>query len=165
MESTLRAAFLRVHREATPRRAPRPWVAVAGIAAVVAFAALLVAHYLPRFLSHPAQPNPVAVSPAPPAPEVTHPVVATPQPVNKNVARNHPHLRPQEPENTNDFVRLPYADDPSTIEYGIVVRYQLPRSALAWLGLDAPISETGDRIVADLFLNQSGVPQAIRFVR
>lgn len=165
MESNLRAAFLRAHKEAVPQRAARPWIAVAGIAAVLMFAVLLVAHYFPRFLNRGAQPNPVAVSPTPPAPEVAHPVKVAPQAINKDVARHHPRRQPQESETKSDFVRLPYADDPSTIEYGIVVRYQLPRSALAWLGLDAPISETGDLIVADLFLNQSGMPQAIRFVR
>jgi hypothetical protein len=164
LETSLRAAFVRAHtRTALPRPA-RPWAAVAGTAAVMLFAALLAAYYLPRWLNLPEQQDPVAVSPAPPAPANVRPVESAPNATNLNVARNRPR-RPRESETLSDFVPLPYADDLSTIDYGVVVRYQLSRSALAWLGLSTPISDSGEMIVADLFVNQSGTPQAIRFVR
>jgi hypothetical protein len=165
LETSLRAAFVRAHTGTALPRPARPWAAVAGVAAVMLFAAVLVAHYLPRWLNHPAQQNPVAVSPAPPAPTNVRPAESAPSATNTNVARNRPHRRPRESETLSEFVPLPYADDLSTIDYGVVVRYQLPRSALAWLGLSTPISDSGEMIVADLFVNQSGTPQAIRFVR
>ena len=63
-----------------------------------------------------------------------------------------------------DFVSLPYADDPSTLDDGAVVRVNLSRSALAALGM--PVADTGDAetIPADLVLGEDGTPEAIRLV-
>jgi hypothetical protein len=169
LETTLRAEFLRARTQSVaPPIAARSWLALSGIAAVILFAALVVAHYLPRLLNRSPQPNPVAASPTPPAPAappILHPASSAPNAANNNVARSRPRHRPQESATMTDFIQLPYADDPSTVESGIVVRLQMSRSSLAWLGLSLPITDSSDRIVADLLINQSGTPQAIRFVR
>ena len=62
------------------------------------------------------------------------------------------------------FVPLPYADDPTAVDGGTVVRVILSRPALASLGV--PITDPGstDRIPADLLLSEDGSPQAIRLV-
>jgi hypothetical protein len=62
------------------------------------------------------------------------------------------------------FVSLPYADDPSALEDGTVVRVVLSRSALVSLGV--PVTDMGDTtaIPADLVLSVDGTPQAIRLV-
>jgi hypothetical protein len=62
------------------------------------------------------------------------------------------------------FVSLPYADDPSALEDGAVVRVVLSRSALVSLGV--PVTDVGDTtaIPVDLVLSVDGTPQAIRLV-
>jgi hypothetical protein len=67
-------------------------------------------------------------------------------------------------EYASAFVPLPYADDPSTVEGGMIVRVSLSQPALASLGL--PVTDLGaaDQIPADLVLSEDGTPQAIRLV-
>lgn len=62
------------------------------------------------------------------------------------------------------FVPLPYADDPATLNGGVVVRVLLSRTALVSLGL--PVADVGasERIPADIVLSEDGAPQAIRLV-
>ena len=67
-------------------------------------------------------------------------------------------------EATTEFVSLPYATDPATLEDGTVVRVELSRAALASMGM--PVADGGslDRIPADIMLSEDGAPQAIRLV-
>jgi hypothetical protein len=67
-------------------------------------------------------------------------------------------------EYASAFVPLPYADDPSTVEGGMIVRVSLSQPALASLGL--PVTDLGaaEQIPADLVLSEDGTPQAIRLV-
>ena len=62
------------------------------------------------------------------------------------------------------FTPLPYADDPSMIEGGSVVRVILSRSALASFGVPLTGVESADQIPADLVVSQDGTPEAIRLV-
>ena len=62
------------------------------------------------------------------------------------------------------FVPLPYADDPATLNGGVVVRVLLSRTALVSLGLPAADVGAGERIPADIVLSEDGAPQAIRLV-
>jgi hypothetical protein len=62
------------------------------------------------------------------------------------------------------FVPLPYADDPSALEGGSVVRVTLARSALESYGLAAEGMAAGDRVTADMIVSEDGRPQAIRLV-
>jgi hypothetical protein len=69
-----------------------------------------------------------------------------------------------ENEYAEDFVPVPFADDPAASEGGAIVRVTLPRSALASFGLPITESEGTDRVSADLIVSQDGTPQAIRLV-
>ncbi len=62
------------------------------------------------------------------------------------------------------FVPLPYADDPSALEGGSVVRVTLARSVLESYGLSAEGLGAGDRVTADMIVSEDGTPQAIRLV-
>lgn len=71
---------------------------------------------------------------------------------------------PGDDEYSDNFVPVPYADDPAALEGGAIVRVTLPRSALVSFGL--PITEGGDAdtVSADLVVAEDGTPQAIRLV-
>jgi len=144
------------------------WAALSLAAAII-----LAVIFLPRAFKHNPEANRAAVTPArsplpavaptrlPPIPQavthVTQKRLTAPRKPIKNLS---------EPETTlTGFLALPYADDLSTIEYGAIVRLQMSRADLAWYGLPVPISDTGEKIVADLFVNGSGTPEAIRLVR
>ena len=63
-----------------------------------------------------------------------------------------------------NFVSLPYADDPDSLEGSTVVRVTLSRAALASFGVPVADLNSVERIPADIALSQDGVPQAIRLV-
>ncbi len=67
-------------------------------------------------------------------------------------------------QDASEFVSLPYATDPATLEGGTVVRVELSRSALASMGM--PVTDGGslEQIPADILLSEDGAPQAIRLV-
>jgi hypothetical protein len=67
-------------------------------------------------------------------------------------------------EYATNFVSLPYADDPGTLDGGTVVRVTLSRAALASFGLPVADLNAADPIPADIALSEDGVPQAIRLV-
>lgn len=62
------------------------------------------------------------------------------------------------------FVPLPYADDPSALDEGTVVRVEMPRAALASFGLPVAAMESDGPVRADLIVSTDGTPQAIRLV-
>jgi hypothetical protein len=67
-------------------------------------------------------------------------------------------------ENASAYVPLPYADDPSGLEGGAVVRVVLPRAALVSYGLPADAMGVGDQVTADMVVSEDGTPQAIRLL-
>jgi hypothetical protein len=67
-------------------------------------------------------------------------------------------------ELAQDFTPLPYADDPSMIEGGAVVRVVLSRTALASLGVSTDDIENSEQIPADIVVSPDGTPEAIRVV-
>jgi hypothetical protein len=67
-------------------------------------------------------------------------------------------------EVAQDFTPLPYADDPSMMEGGSVVRVILSRSALASFGVSLTGVENAEQIPADLVVSADGTPEAIRLV-
>jgi hypothetical protein len=69
-----------------------------------------------------------------------------------------------EDEYAAEFVPVPYADDPTALEGGAIVRVTLPRSALPSFGLPITESDGTDRVFADLLVSEDGTPQAIRLV-
>jgi len=72
--------------------------------------------------------------------------------------------QPGDNEYAEEFIPVPYADDPAALEGGAIVRVTLPRSALASFGLPIAESDGADRVSADLVVSQDGTPQAIRLV-
>jgi len=67
-------------------------------------------------------------------------------------------------EYATEYVRLPYADDPASLEGGSVVRVTLARAALESYGLPAEGMGTGERVTADMLVSEDGTPEAIRLV-
>jgi hypothetical protein len=62
------------------------------------------------------------------------------------------------------FTPLPYADDPSALDGGAVVRVVLSQSALASLGVPVANVDDTNGVSADLVVSEDGTPQAIRLV-
>jgi hypothetical protein len=67
-------------------------------------------------------------------------------------------------EYASNYVPLPYADDPQTLEGGAIVRVVLTRPALAALGFPVVDMGTAEQIPADIMLSEDGAPQAIRLL-
>ncbi len=67
-------------------------------------------------------------------------------------------------EYATSFVPLPYADDPSALEDGAVVRVEMPRATLASFGLPVAAMDGDCTVRADLIVSADGTPQAIRLV-
>lgn len=67
-------------------------------------------------------------------------------------------------EFATSFTPLPYADDPSALDDGAVVRVEMPRAALASFGLPVAAMESSGTVRADLIVSADGTPQAIRLV-
>jgi hypothetical protein len=89
--------------------------------------------------------------------------------VKGSAAATHVSPAPQasesdETEVAQNFTPLPYADDPSMMEGGSVVRVILSRSALASLGMPVSGIENRDQIPADLVVSADGTPEAIRLI-
>ena len=74
-----------------------------------------------------------------------------------NVARND--------ETVTDYIPLTYLADATAMESGIVLRVELPPSALIAVGLPAPVERTDSRVRADVVVGDDGVARAVRFVR
>lgn len=70
-----------------------------------------------------------------------------------------------EAEIMTDFMPLTYGAAMSPNEGGQLVRVELPRSALATLGLPMNVDHAQERVKADVLLGHDGLARAIRFVR
>lgn len=100
---------------------------------------------------------------------------SNPQPVNvnysplKNRASRRPRPaaqpKPTEQEIVTDFMPLTYGAAMNPNEGGQLVRVELPRSALASLGLPMNDERSNERVKADVLLGHDGLARAIRFVR
>lgn len=71
---------------------------------------------------------------------------------------------PDDSEYATSFVRLPYADDPPSLDDGAVVRVEMPRAALVSFGLPVAAMESDGMVQADLIVSADGTPQAIRLL-
>ena len=70
-----------------------------------------------------------------------------------------------ESEIATDFMPLTYGAALNPNEGGQLVRVELPRSALATLGLPMNVDNANGRVKADVLLGHDGLARAIRFVR
>ena len=68
-------------------------------------------------------------------------------------------------ETVTDYIPLTYLADATAIESGMVLRVELPPSALIAMGLPAPADQTDSRVKADIVVSDDGVARAVRFVR
>ncbi len=157
VQAALLAEFRRQHAEAL-----RPKRSYAYTAALAMAAALILAIGIeaPRWMAPKTKANgPVAGGKqAVPAPDTA--AIAT----GTQTAANDGNSTASESEYATNFVALPDADDPGTLEGGTVVRVTLTRAALASFGLPVADMSANDRIPADIALSEDGVPQAIRLV-
>lgn len=68
-------------------------------------------------------------------------------------------------ETVTEYIPLTYLADATAIESGMVLRVELPPSALIAMGLPAPADQTDSRVKADVVVSDDGVARAVRFVR
>jgi hypothetical protein len=67
-------------------------------------------------------------------------------------------------ESVTDYIPLTYLADATAVESGMVLRVELPPSALITMGLPAPVERTDSPVKADLIVGDDGVARAVRFV-
>jgi hypothetical protein len=149
------------------------------IAALGATAAVLLALGFWLHFSH-SQTPPIAINEQPSAPTAPSPA---PVPANANSAQPiapaaavSPSTVPGSPANVqpasletesqNDaaFIRLPYSDDPGSLDNDAVVRVVLTPATLASFGLPVTGLGSGEPVQADLAVSVDGTPQAVRLV-
>ena len=75
-------------------------------------------------------------------------------------------VRSNEAERVTEFISLVAGAPAATpLEGGQLVRVQLPRAALASLGLPLNVERENESVKADVLLGNDGLARAIRFVR
>lgn len=85
---------------------------------------------------------------------------------NRSSRQSRESLTPQsEQEIVTDFMPLTYGAALSPNDATQLVRVELPRSALASLGLPVNVERANERVKADVLLGHDGMARAIRFVR
>jgi hypothetical protein len=155
-ENTLINAF-KTWKSASKMRMVHARVAALGIAASVLLVVGIALHHQ--------RTSPVS-SPAP-KPDVATALAQTPASDSSPAQASQQQIPAGEQDDSEyatNFVSLPYADDPATIEDGAIVRVTLPRSALASFGLPVVDDGSADQIPADLIVSSDGTPEAIRLV-
>jgi hypothetical protein len=171
IESALRDAFKR-SRSVVP--APSRWSRKATIASILATAAALalsavtVLHLRAKPDLHGIANQPSSVSPASlqPVPQTVKAPAAplSAQTVAPPGAQGDSSQEMASVDWDRGFVALPDADDMVPMESGAVVRVTMTRAALASLGLTVAGDQENSRFAADLLVDQTGTPRAIRFV-
>lgn len=152
IEAALLAEFRRQHAEAAPTRQSVRWTAALAMAAALVLALGITAPYWMHRST-----------------KIASGSVATGQPTQESPASSEGvevagNSALSDSEYATNFVSLPYADDPGTLEGGTVVRVTLSRAALASFGVPVAGMNATDEIPADIALSEDGVPQAIRLV-
>lgn len=92
------------------------------------------------------------------------PQIPATRPVARQQVRRR-RVKPQATEVATSFYSLPEASSMTPLEYGSVVRVQLPRSAMRVVGLPVNQDRVLERIQADVLLGQDGLARAIRFIQ
>jgi hypothetical protein len=174
VEANLLREFRR-RKSAVSRRRVR-WQAATGIAAAILLA-LLVS--LRHRVAQPSGSGSMAQVPAagpvfsPPrnSAERSAPAAIQPQALVSAAAEKRgrsvqaaPSNEPSDSEDATVFIPLPYADDPTSLDDGAVVRVVMPRAVLASFGMPVAAMEGDGTVRADLIVSADGTPQAIRLV-
>jgi len=150
VEAALMAEFRRRHSIKTRRRVQRQ-IAALGIAAAALLAVGSSLHHWSARRDTP-------------PPEVASVRNAPASPAGATAPNSANELDADDSEYAGSFTPLPYADDPSALEDGAVVRVEMPRAALASFGLPVAAMESDGTVRADLIVSADGTPQAIRLV-
>jgi hypothetical protein len=156
-------------RRVVPRRLRRGWRIALEWAAVSAAVALVTFAMWNRVPDH--QPAPVVRNHAVPAAALNEVAPVARQTAAANVENSSGpgkvavSAAATETEEATEFVPVPFSGELAPGDSAVIVRVQLPRTALAELGY--PIDETrGEELVrADLVVGQDGWPHAVRLVR
>lgn len=106
----------------------------------------------------------------PPAPQVQLARISPPatvQPVSRSAAVRHQrHQRHRNrPEVATSFYTLPGSSMLPPLDFGTLVRVELPRSALTLVGLPVNEDRALERVRADVLLGQDGEARAVRFIQ
>jgi hypothetical protein len=183
LEMSLRHSFRRNRIVVAHRRRFRSWAATGGVLAAAAVVLLAVILSLRHGVTAPVrvanQDSQASGAVTPPAVKPAAPVESTPASGARAakavaIARTHAGARRQKApasdvdwvaEWATEFVPLPDADDLVPLESGTIVRLTMPRSALASLGLPVSADQANTQIAADLLVDQTGIPRAIRLLR
>lgn len=150
VEAALVAAFRR-HKRA--RRMRRFMAAVMPTAAAAALALYI---WTPKPVGRPAQ---VALHPTVPA--IAWAKSAPP----RVVPRHKPTAKPATDKlAATPFIALPYGGDPAAGQGEIVVRVEMPRSAMRLVGMAVSEERERERVQADVVLGTDGLARAVRFI-
>ena len=167
VEVSLLQEFRRA-RASTARGRLQPRMAALGVAAALLLAAGLALQHRPIQISEPAPAIETGLGggagPSQRSDISAQNILPSAKPVKAGNAAVASRPNTGETEVAQEFTPLPYADDPSMIEGGAVVRVIMSRSALASFGVPLTGVESRERIPADLIVSADGTPEAIRLV-
>jgi hypothetical protein len=166
VEQQLLSAFRREHASRRGMNAPRrfAWRAAFVYAGAVAAAALLSFVLLNRVPDR--RPSPVVRQSADAT--VSSPASHQTVIVHKSPAGSSARIVPVQATETNiasEFVPVPYAGRIAPGDSAVIVRVQVPRTALAELGYPVDESQGSGIVQADLLVGEDGWPHAVRIVR
>jgi hypothetical protein len=167
MEVSLLQEFRRVKAESTRRRVERQFVAVGSAAALFLALGVTLRHHSAT-LKAPEAGTQATVNVPAPGPDAAASGVQRNGQIQPTTQRKTAKAVTDDPsdelELAENFTPLPYADDPSMIEDGAVVRVVLSRSALVSLGVSVADVGSSEQVPADLVVSADGTPEAIRLV-
>jgi hypothetical protein len=152
VESSVMDAFRAAGTAMSRRRPRRPWRLALGWASAGAVASLIVFAWLGRGPVHPS-----SLAARAGAAEAESKTLATAETMN-SVAQ-------AEQNPASGFVPVPFSGGFVRGDSAVIVRVQVPRTALAELGYPVDDSQGGGVVQADLLVGEDGWPHAVRIVQ
>ncbi len=130
----------------------------AGAGAAVALLGFVLLHRAPDH-----RPSPMVRASAE-APAVSTPAARQVAAVALPPVRSAP-VQARQTELTSEFVPVPYSGGLAPGDSAVIVRVQVPRTALAELGYPVDETQGNGMVQADLLVGEDGWPRAVRIVR
>lgn len=166
IEQELLGAFRREHAPRSNMRAPRRfgWRVAFGWAGAAAVLALLTFTLLHRAPDHRSSP---VVRASAEATATSAPAPRQAAPARNSVTAPARAVTAQSSETVlaSDFVPVPYSGGFAPGDSAVIVRVQVPRTALAELGYPVDETQGSGMVQADLLVGEDGWPHAVRIVR